>query len=168
MKLLSKIKENIMNTINVFRQIKLDNEYYKEYIDGMRKESQNMDSEFAKYDLKISDDGKFITFLVTLPEQFASATDYMIYEKLNETTFFITNYLKNNFGFGDYLSLPEYYHLEDPTNPNVASTSYLAQWTFQPMISFEMKNKYLSRLYITITTILLLVIASIVGYYIAF
>lgn len=159
MKFFTRLKEKFRNIINVYKQIKTDDEYYKEYIRGMRAEAQNIDSEFAKYDLKISDDGKFITHLLRLPEQFISASDYMIYEKLNESSYFITEYLRNNLGLGMYVSIPEYYHVEDPTTPDVDSTTYLTQWTFQPVIEPEMKHRYMNNLYVSITGILLLIVA---------
>ena len=161
---LKNIKKKCSDTWLIFKQIRQDDIYYKEYLQGMRNESQNFDSKFAHYDLKISDDSKFITHLIHLPSQYLSATDYVIYEKLNESTYFITEYLRNNFGLGQYVSIPEFYHVEDPATPNVASTAYLAQWTFQPIIDSEMRSKYLTRLYMCITGFLLGVTVFIVWF----
>ena len=156
-----KFKEKCSEIWNIYKQIRQDDVYYKEYLQGMRNESQNFESQFAHYDLKISDDGEYITHLIHLPSQFLSATDYMIFEKLNDATYFITEYLRNNFGLGQYVSVPTFYHVEDPTTPDVDSTAYLAQWTFQPIIEPEMKSKYMTRLYFCITGFLAVIIGSI-------
>ena len=61
-------------------------------------------------------------------------------EGLYENTYFITDFLKRIVGFNEYVSLPEYYHIEDPSADEVSLT-YLAIWRFNPMVNDRLKKK---------------------------
>lgn len=143
----TRLGNKIRDTFNIYRQINLDTKYRKEYRRRIRELAQDPTSDFVKFRLRISDNQETISCLIRLPNEFIAADDYMIYERLNNDTFFITSYLRDNVGFDLYVSLPEFFHLEEPGRPDAIMLSYIAFWNFQPMIDAKRKKKYLSWLY---------------------
>ena len=158
----SRIKNQIIDTFNIYRQIHLDKKYHKEYVTRMREMAQDPSTDFVKLGIKVSEDGETLSSLVQLPNEFIAADEYLIYAKLNDNTVFITSYLRENLGLNLYVSLPEFFRIEDPNKPDDISLSYIAMWNFQPMIEKKRKKKYLWTRNGIISAILLTAAALIV------
>ena len=69
----------------------------------------------------------------------------MIQDKLNENTYFVTDFIEKACHLHNYIGRPEYYHIEDPSaKSDEVSLMYLAEWRFHPMVSSSMKRKLYS------------------------
>ena len=60
-------------------------------------------------------------------------------DKLNENAYFVTRYLRDELGFGDNITIPEFYHVEDPSSGKPFSCRYLAVWNYQPVLKSKKK-----------------------------
>ena len=146
MSIFKKIRETYFETVNMLQQIRQDKEYFKVFVRTINEECADPKSEFVKMGLKVGDDGESIVYLTGVPEEFqSSGRDYMILDKLNENTYFVTDFLKKIWRGDNYISVPEFYHIEDPASDGV-SLMYLAVWHFQPMIPQNLKNKLYAKL----------------------
>lgn len=141
MKLFKKIREFYFTTLNMYRQIGLDNKNRKLFTKSITEESEDPKSEFIKKNLKVGEDGESIVYVTQVPQEVQNnGQDFLIMDKLNESTYFITEFLKRMMGFNEYVSLPEYYHIEDPSSDDISLT-YLAVWHYNPMIGKSLKRK---------------------------
>ena len=141
MKLFTKLKEFYYETWNMYRQIGLDKTNKKQFIKTITEECADQKSEFIKKNLKVGDDGESIVYITSVPQEVQNyGQDFVIMDKLNENTYFITDFLKRIVGFNEYVSLPEYYHIEDPSADEVSLT-YLVIWRFNPMVDDKLKKK---------------------------
>ena len=115
MSIFKKIRETYFETVNMLQQIRQDKEYFKIFVRTINEECADPKSEFVKMGLKVGDDGESIVYLTGVPEEFqSSGRDYMILDKLNENTYFVTDFLKKIWRGDNYISVPEFYHIEDP------------------------------------------------------
>ena len=141
MNVFKKIKEWFINIFNMYRQIMLDNKNHEIFIKTIKSECYDRKSNFVKLGIKLNSDGESLVYVIKIPLEVQSlGQDFMIMDKLNEGSYFITDFLKNQAGFMGYVTLPEYFHIEDPTTDSV-STTYIAVWKFNPMISLSLKKK---------------------------
>lgn len=142
MKLIENIKSKFTDLINIYKQIKLDNKYFEDYKTMLAEEFADRESNFVKMGLKLAEDQETLTYTFKIPEEFqTSGQDWMIYDKLNESTYFITEFLKTTVGLHHYITpVPEYFHVEDP-NSNDLSLTYIAFWKFQKVIDGSLKKK---------------------------
>lgn len=136
------IKSKFIELTNMYRQMKLDSKYYSDYKEMLEIEFADRESSFVKMGLKLAEDQETLTYTFKIPEEFqTSGKDWMIYDKLNESTYFVTEFLKTQVGLHHYISqIPEYFHVEDP-NSNDLSLTYIAFWKFQPVIQGSLKKK---------------------------
>ena len=136
-----RIKERYYETLNMIRQISLDKKYEKVFLRVIREETADPKSEFVHKNLKLGDDRKSLIYITNVPEQVQQlGQDFMIYDKLNENTYFMTEFIEKACHLHNYIGRPEYYHIEDPSSDSV-SLMYLAEWRFHPMIDSSMKAK---------------------------
>lgn len=164
MKWFDKIKEFYFETINAYRQIGLDKKYRQEFIRVIHEASADRESPFVKQNFKIGDDGESVVLVTSVPVEFqTSGQDYMIMDKLNENTYFSTQFLKTQMGGGEYITVPEFYHVEDPSSDQISLT-YLAIWRFNPMVDDKLKRI----VYLKVFGIPLAVVSMIVGCVLAF
>ena len=147
MNIFKKIREKWFESINLFRQIALDRKNRKIFLNTIREETADPESDFVKkWNLKLSDDGESLVYITSVPENFqSSGRDFMIQDKLNENTYFVTEFLKKICQGGEYISLPEYFHVEDPSSDDISLT-YLAVWHFNPIIYPSLKYKAIGSL----------------------
>lgn len=149
-----KLREKYYETLNMYRQISLDRKYRKEYLSIIREQCADPKSSFVKNNLKLGDDGESVCYVTNIPAELQTTrNDFMIYEKLNENTYFMTEFLKKEAGFGNYITLPQYFHIEDPSSDDI-SVLYLAVWRFNPMIYPSLKRKALEWLYGSLAAIM--------------
>lgn len=143
-----KIKKTWADVLNIYKQMRYDKKLYKQYRELLEDEFQKRDSEFVKIGLRLNEDGETLSYTFKIPEEFqTSGKDWLILDKLNENTYFITEFLKNKAGFNNYItSVPEFFHVEDPST-NDLSLTYIAFWTFNPMIQGSLKKKAIAGLY---------------------
>ena len=108
MRLFTKLKEFYYETWNMYRQIGLDKTNKKQFIKTITEECADQKSEFIKKNLKVADDGESIVYITSVPQEVQNyGQDFVIMDKLNENTYFITDFLKRIVGFNEYVSLPE-------------------------------------------------------------
>ena len=141
-KIFRDLKDKVLDIISMYKQISLDNKNRKLYEQTLDEEFSDPHSEFVKRNLKRYPDTNDIVYVFRIPVEFQeSGQEYMIYDKLNESTYFITEFLRNTVGFGDYITgVPEYFHVEDPASDDISLT-YVAFWRFQPMITPKLMKK---------------------------
>ena len=141
-KILNAIKDKFIDLIGLYRQIKTDRDMFRFYKETLESEYSDKESDFVKMNLKYDPDTHKIICVTSIPNEFQqSGHDYMIYDKLNENTFFITEFLRKTLEFNDYVSgIPSFFHIEDPTADDISLT-YLAIWDFVPMIDSKLKKK---------------------------
>ena len=153
MNIFKKLREFYFETLNMYRQIRLDSKNYKLYLRTIREECADPKSPFVKMNFKLGDDNKTIVYVTSIPAELQSTrNDFMIQDKLNENTYFLTQFLKNEAGFANYISLPEYFHIEDPSSDEI-SVLYLAAWHFNPIVYRSLKIKALAWMYGTIAAV---------------
>ena len=132
----------IQRGINIVKQIRQDSIYRKRFIAAIESQCYDPRSAFVKMGLKPSEDGESLIQIVSVPEEVQlNGQDFVIQDKLNETTFFTTKILRESTDLNDYITVPEYFHVEDPSNDNAVSLTYLAVWHFNPMVSDNLKKK---------------------------
>lgn len=167
MKLISNIKSKFTDLVNIYRQIKLDNKYYNDYKEMLSQEFADRESKFVSMGLKLAEDRETITYTFKIPEEFqTSGKDWMIYDKLNENTYFITEFLKTTVGLHHYISqVPEYFHVEDP-NSNDLSLTYIAFWKFQKAIDKSLKSKVIFGTVGVVSFIIGLITAGVFLYFV--
>lgn len=164
MKWLENLKEFYYETVNAYRQIGLDKKYKKEFVRVIHEASADAESPFVKQNFKIGDDGESVFLVTSVPVEFqTSGQDYLIQDKLNENTYFATQFLKREMGGGEYITIPEFYHVEDPSSEEISLT-YLAVWRFNPMVDDKLKPK----IYMKVFGIPLAVVAAVAGTVLAF
>lgn len=149
---MTKKLKNILNwfsdAVNIVKQIRTDSKYRKEFTETILRECADPKSAFSKMGLKVGEDEESLIQVTAVPEEVQTlGQDYLIQDKLNEATFFTTKVLKEETGLNDYISLPEYFHIEDPSNTRTVSLTYLAIWHFNPMIDDSLKKKVLGTIY---------------------
>ena len=157
MKWFQKIKDYIFNIIVEYRISKADKKNKKTFISTVKSELEDRNSFFTIYNIRVdSDNYKQITYLINIPAEFQIAgQDWQIKDKLDESSYIVSRYLKTELGYINNINGPEYYHLEDPTDDKV-STQYLAVWNFVN----QLKSK--KRIYI-INTILSIIGISVIS-----
>lgn len=147
-----KIREKYYETLNMFRQIRLDKKYERMFLRVIREETADPRSEFVtKWNLKLGDDRQSIIYITNVPLEVQQLhQDFLIQDKLNENTYFVTDFIEKACHLHNYIGQPEYYHIEDPSaKSDEVSLMYLAEWRFHPMIDSNMKR----RLYTTVAGI---------------
>ena len=140
----NKLKENFTDWKNIYLQMKLDKANLEQFKKVIQDEYNDRRSQFNNFNLRADNDFSEIGYVIDIPEEFQTkGQEWQIMDKLNENSFFITEYLKKKLGFEDYVSFPEYYHIEDPSDDSsTLSCSYLATWKFIPGVDEETKKKF--------------------------
>lgn len=114
------------------------------------------------YNIRIDNDNYYqIIYPISIPKEFQVAgQDWQILDKLNETSYIVTRFLRTELGYSENIPDPEYYHLEDPTDNNVSS-SYIAVWNFEN----QLKSKKFVYSIISGTIIITLSILGLLSYF---
>lgn len=163
MNIFKKIKEYFTDTVLIYKQKKLDKYNLELFKKTIKDEYTDPESEFNSYKLYPASDYTYIAKRLDIPEEYQlQGVDWQKRDKLNEYTYFITIYLKDKLGFKNYISEPIFYHVEDanPTEDSGVSLTYLAVWTYKPML----QQKNIRRIYVLsfiIMVILTLIAAGI-------
>lgn len=127
-----------------YKGMKSDINSYNQFKDVLKAQLADRTSEISQYGLKLGDDENSLIYAFRIPEEFqTSSPDWQIADKLKDSTNFITYMLKENIGFQEYISYPEFFHIEDPdAKSDEISTTYLAQWNFVPQCPIKLKERF--------------------------
>lgn len=138
----NRLVKTYKDVVNIYKQMRLDRILFRRYKELLVDQFSRRDSEFVKIGLRMNDDMETISYTFKIPEEFQTCgQDWMIMDKLNENTHFITEFLKTKAGFQNYITpVPEFYHVEDPSTSDLSLT-YIAMWKFNPMIQGSLKTK---------------------------
>ena len=160
MNIFKKIKNYISNIISEYKLYNEDKRNRKSFIATVKSELENRGSFFSLYNIRVDRDNyEQVNYLISIPPEFQIAgQDWQIKDKLDENSYIVSRYLKNELGFGNNINGPEYYHLEDPADDNV-STQYLSVWSFTNQIQSKKRiyiiNSILSIIGISLISLLL-------------
>lgn len=134
--------------ISLWRQMREDSKCLDKFIDAIEEQCSDRESAFSKANLKPGEDGESLVLVTGVSQEVqTNGQDYLIQDKLDENTFFVTEMIKQETGLNDYILKPDYYHVEDPTNDRTVSLTYLAVWTFSPLVSESEKKSLLTKIY---------------------
>ena len=161
MGLITNIKEKWYNIQDKYEQYLSDKKAKKRFPKIIKEVAEDRESIFNQYNVRYSDNYKQVVYVITIPEEYQlRGQSWQIMDKLNENSYFISKYLRENLEIGDNLSMPEYYHIEDPTMNDIPSCKYLSVWTYRPVLESK-KVPYIINSVISITSI------GIIGFIIA-
>ena len=60
-------------------------------------------------------------------------------DKLNDMSYFVSKYLREDLKLGDNVTIQEFYHVEDTSSGKPFSCRYLAIWYYQPVLKSKKK-----------------------------
>ena len=150
----SKIGDWFQEQVNTLRQARKDSRALDTFMDYIEEECMDRESVFSKMNLKAGEDGETLVLVTSVSEEVQmNGQDYLIEDKLNENTHFITEEIRKETGLYDYILRPDYFHVEDPSNDRAVSLTYLAVWRFHPIVSESTKKKVYTYLWSAIGTI---------------
>lgn len=156
--------EKISQFFNNIKQIKIDKENRKSFINDIKHEIQDPKSKFNQLHLSTDEKYNSITAIISLPENFQLAgSDIMKYQKLQELVRPINLYIANNLNYGEYFLSPEFYYIDNVGNDNnnddeileEVSCSYVAEWKYSSVLAAYPNFKWEFTSFIGINLILL-------------
>lgn len=129
----------------------------KAFVRIIQEEENDRESFFNANNLRSTDGFTKVVHVIDIPEEYQlKGQPWQIMDKLNENAYFVTRYLRDELGFGDNVTSPEFYHIEDPSSGKPFSTRYFGIWSYTPVL----KSK--KRIYI-VNGIISTLIAGIIG-----
>lgn len=150
----SKMGDWFREQVNTFRQVRTDSIALDTFMDYIEEECMDRESVFSKLNLKAGEDGQTLVFVTSVSEEVQmNGQDYLIEDKLNENTHFITEEIRRETGLHDYILRPDYFHVEDPSNDRTVSLTYLAVWRFHPLVDESAKKKVYTLFWSTLGTL---------------
>ncbi len=133
-------KERVKQFFNNVKQIKIDREKRKSFINDLKHEIQDPRSQFNSLHLSTDENYNAITTIVSIPESFQLAgSDIMKYQKLQELVRPINIYINKDLNYGQYLLSPEFFYIDNIADNDgeileEVSCSYVAEWKFSPLL----------------------------------
>lgn len=135
MGLITKTRDFWYNIQDNYRLYLNDKKVKKRFPKIIKEVAEERESVFNQYNIRYTDNYNLVVYVITIPEEYQTRGQaWQIMDKLNENSYFISRYLREDLGIGDNLSMPEYFHLEDPSNNDIPSCKYLAVWRFEPQL----------------------------------
>ena len=157
MKIIEKIKDWWYSLRNEYYQSSKDKLMLKAFVRVIQEEENDRESFFNANNLRSTDGFTKVVHVIDIPEEYQlKGQPWQIMDKLNENAYFVTRYLRDELGFGDNVTSPEFYHIEDPSSGKPFSTRYFGIWSYTPVL----KSK--KRIYI-VNGIISTLIAGIIG-----
>lgn len=157
MKIIEKIKDWWYSLRNEYHQSSKDKLMLKAFVRIIQEEENDRESFFNANNLRSTDGFTKVVHVIDIPEEYQlKGQPWQIMDKLNENAYFVTRYLRDELGFGDNVTSPEFYHIEDPSSGKPFSTRYFGIWSYTPVL----KSK--KRIYI-VNGIISTLIAGIIG-----
>lgn len=140
MKLFDDIKNWWYSFKDDYHQFSKDKMIKKAFHKLIQSESNDRESFFNQSNLRATNDFYEVVQVIDIPEEYQiKGQQWQIMDKLNENSFFVTRYLRDELQLGDNVSVPEYYHIEDPSSGKPFSCRYLAVWNYQPVLKSKKK-----------------------------
>lgn len=157
MKLIENIKDWWYKLKEEYHQSSKDKQMKKAFAHIIQEEANDRESFFTLNNLRTTDGFTKVVHVIDIPEEYQlKGQPWQIMDKLNENAYFVTRYLRDELGFGDNVSIPEFYHIEDPSSGKPFSTRYVGIWSYIPVL----KSK--KQIYI-VNSIASALIAGIIG-----
>ena len=157
MKLIENIKDWWYSLKEEYHQSSKDKLMQKAFIKVIKEEENDRESFFTANNLRSTDGFTKVVHVIDIPEEYQlKGQPWQIMDKLNENAYFVTRYLRDELGFGDNVTSPEFYHIEDPSSGKPFSTRYFGIWSYTPVL----KSK--KRIYI-VNSVVSALIAGIVS-----
>ena len=157
MKLIENIKDWWYSLKEEYHQYSKDKLMQKAFVQVIQEEENDRESFFTANNLRSTDGFTKVVHVIDIPEEYQlQGQPWQIMDKLNENAYFVTRYLRDELGFGDNVTSPEFYHIEDPSSGKPFSTRYFGIWSYTPVL----KSK--KRIYI-VNSVASALIAGIVG-----
>lgn len=164
MKLIENIKEWLYSYKDEYKQSKKDRIMKKKFHDSIKQEANDRESFFNRNNLRTENDFSEVVQVFDIPEEYQlKGQQWQIMDKLNENSYFVSRYLRDELKFGDNLSQPDYYHIEDPSSGKPFSCKYLAIWTYKPLLQSK-KKIYIVNSIISICSLGLISILITLGF----
>ena len=161
------MKSNFRKRIELFfeniKQIKIDKDIRKTFLEDIKNEIRDPRSKFNKMHLSTDEKYNSISTIISLPENYQLAgSDIMKYQKLQELVMPINKYIRDDINYGEYFTAPEFYYI-DNINENQdedevlseVSCSYVAEWKYKPALDRYPNFKWEMITFISVNTLLL-------------
>ena len=138
MKLFENIKDWWNSFLDDYHQSSKDKLMQKAFIKVIKEEENDRESFFTANNLRSTDGFTKVVHVIDIPEEYQlKGQPWQIMDKLNENAYFVTRYLRDELGFGDNVTFPEFYHIEDPSSGKPFSC--MAVWNYQPVLKPKKK-----------------------------
>lgn len=135
MKLIENIKDWWYSLKEEYHQYSKDKLMQKAFIQVIKEEENDRESFFTANNLRSTDGFTKVVHVIDIPEEYQlKGQPWQIMDKLNENAYFVTRYLRDELGFGDNVTFPEFYHIEDPSSGKPFSTRYFGIWSYTPVL----------------------------------
>lgn len=160
-KLFINIKYYWFNIYDQYKQYKKDKKAKKNFPKIIKEAAEDRESIFNQYGLQFYNNYKDVAYVIDIPEEYQlKGQQWQIMDKLNESSYFMSKYLREDLGIGENLSQPEYFHIEDPSSNTPLSCRYLAIWHYADVL----ENKKIPYIINSIIAIIGISIISIISY----
>lgn len=158
MKLIENIKDWWYSLKEEYQQSSKDKLMQKAFVQVIQEEENDRESFFTANNLRSTDGFTKVVHVIDIPEEYQlKGQPWQIMDKLNENAYFVTRYLRDELGFGDNVTSPEFYHIEDPSSGKPFSTRYFGIWSYTPIL----KSK--KRIYIVNSVATALIVGIVSG-----
>lgn len=135
MKLIENIKDWWYSLKEEYHQYSKDKLMQKAFIQVIKEEENDRESFFTANNLRSTDGFTKVVHVIDIPEEYQlKGQPWQIMDKLNEMSYFVSKYLREDLKLGDNVTIPEFYHVEDPSSGKPFSCRYLAVWNYQPVL----------------------------------
>ena len=163
--IMKKFKYIINEFFDNIKQIKIDKQKRIQYLEDIKIEIQNPDSQYNKFQLSSNEDYTSVSYVTSIPENYQIAgSDIMKLGKLQEDIRPIMEYLIK-LGYGDYFTAPQYFYVDEEDDQqnavlNEVSCTYIVKWDFQPVLNRYPKFKWQFVAFIGINVLILAAVVS--------
>lgn len=140
MKLIENIKDWWYSLKEEYHQYSKDKLMQKAFIQVIKEEENDRESFFTANNLRSTDGFTKVVHVIDIPEEYQlKGQQWQIMDKLNEMSYFVSKYLREDLKLGENVTIPEFYHVEDPSSGKPFSCRYLAVWNYQPVLKSKKK-----------------------------
>ena len=127
MKLFENIKDWWNSFLDDYHQSSTDKLIKKAFHKIIQSETNDRNSFFNQSNLRATNNFYEVVQVIDIPEEYQlKGQQWQIMDKLNEMSYFVSKYLREDLKLGDNVTIPEFYHVEDPSSGKPFSCRYLA------------------------------------------
>lgn len=140
MKLFENIKDWWNSFLDDYHQSSTDKLIKKAFHKIIQSESNDRNSFFNQSNLRATNNFYEVVQVIDIPEEYQlKGQQWQIMDKLNEMSYFVSKYLRDDLKLGENVTIPEFYHIEDPSSGKPFSCRYLAVWNYQSVLKSKKK-----------------------------